>query len=255
MLMRSHHGERQVWRVVNVPSVEAEDQRHLHRDLETLKQERVRTTNRIKGLLSSQGVRLASVNKLPDQLEALRLWDGSPIPSGLCRRVLRVYAHYTFLSEQIAALEAERRDLLRTSQEANIEKVRQLMQLKGIGINGSWLWVMEFFGWRALKNRREVGGLAGLTPTPYQSGESAREQGITKAGNRHVRWMTTELAWGWVRWQPASALSQWFKDRFGAGGKRLRRIGIVAVARKLLIALWRFLKTGELPAGAVLKEA
>jgi len=255
MLMRSHHGEHQVWRVVHVPSVEAEDQRHLHRDLETLKQERARTTNRIKGLLSSQGIRLASVNKLPDQLEALRLWDGSPIPSGLCRRLLRVYAHYTFLSAQISALEAERRDLLRTSQEANIEKVRQLMQLKGIGINGSWLLVMEFFGWRELKNRREVGGLAGLTPTPYQSGESAREQGITKAGTRHVRWMTTELAWGWVRWQPESALSQWFKDRFGAGGKRLRRIGIVAVARKLLIALWRFLKTGELPAGAVLKEA
>jgi transposase len=255
MLMRYHHGERQVWRVVHVPSVAAEDQRHLHRDLETLKQERARTTNRIKGLLSSQGVRLVSVNKLPDQLDALRLWDGSPIPSGLYRRLLRVYAHYTFLSEQIAAVEAKRRELLRTSQEANVEKVRQLMQLKGIGINGSWLLVMEFFGWRALKNRREVGGLAGLTPTPYQSGESAREQGITKAGNRHVRWMTTEWAWGWVRWQPESALSQWFKERFGAGGKRLRRIGIVAVARKLLIALWRFLETGELPAGAVLKEA
>jgi transposase len=255
MLMRSHHGERQVWRVVNVPSVEAEDQRHLHRDLETLKQERASTTARIKGLLSSQGIRLTSLSQFPEQLSALRLWDGSPIPSGLRRRLLRVYAHYTFLREQIAQLEAERRDLLRTSQEANIEKVRQLMHLKGIGINGSWLLVMEFFGWRALKNRREVGGLAGLTPTPYQSGESAREQGITKAGNRHVRWMTTELAWSWVRWQPESALSQWFKDRFGAGGKRLRRIGIVAVARKLLIALWRFLKTGELPAGAVLKEA
>jgi transposase len=161
MLMRYHYGERQVWRVVNVPSVEAEDQRHLHRDLETLKQERASTTNRIKGLLSSQGVRLASVNKLPAQLDALRLWDGSPVPSGLRRRVLRVYAHYEFLGQQIAALEADRRALLRSSQEANIEQVRQLMQLKGIGINGSWLLVMEFFGWRELKTRREVGGLAG----------------------------------------------------------------------------------------------
>jgi transposase len=255
MLMRFHHGERDVWRVVHVPSVEAEDQRHLHRDLETLKQERASTTTRIKGLLSSQGIRLTSLSKFPEQLEALRLWDGSPIPSGLRRRLLRVYAHHQFLSEQIAALEAERRALLQSAQEASLEKVRQLMQLKGIGINGAWLLVMEFFGWREFKNRREVGGLAGVTPTPYQSGESARDQGITKSGNRHVRWMTTELAWSWVRYQPESALSCWFRERFGGGGKRLRRIGIVAVARKLLIALWRFLETGLLPEGAELKEA
>ena len=255
MLIRSYHGERGVWRVVNVPSIEAEDQRHLHRDLETVKQERASTIARIKGLLSSQGLRLTSVNKLPEQLDALRLWDGAPMPSGLRQRLLRVYAHYTFLSEQIAALEAERRAQLQSSQDANIEKVRQLMQLKGLGINGAWLLVMEFFGWRELKTRREVGGLAGLTPTPYQSGESAREQGITKSGNRHVRWMSTELAWSWVRYQPDSALSCWFRERFGGGGKRLRRIGIVAVARKLLIALWRFLESGVIPEGAVLKEA
>jgi transposase len=255
MLMRYAQGERQVWQVVKVPSVEAEDQRHLHRDLETLKQERASTTTRIQGLLSSQGIRLTSLHKLPEQLDALRLWDGSPIPPGLRRRVLRVYAHHTFLSEQIAEVEAERRAQLQTSSEASIDKVRQLMQLKGIGINGAWLLVMEFFGWRAFKNRREVGGLAGFTPTPYQSGESAREQGITQSGNRHVRWMTTELAWSWLRFQPDSALSVWFRERFGGGGKRLRRIGIVAVARKLLIALWRFLETGVLPAGAALKEA
>ena len=255
MLMRFHQGERDVWRVVHVPSGEAEDQRHLHRDLETLKQERASTTARIKGLLSSQGLRLTTLNKLPEQLDVLRLWDGAPIPSGLRHRLLRVYAHHQFLSEQIAALEAERRALLETAHEASLEKIRQLMQLKGIGINGAWLLVMEFFGWRDFKNRREVGGLAGVTPTPYQSGESAREQGITKAGNRHVRWMTTELAWSWLRYQPESALSGWFRERFGSGGKRLKRIGIVAVARKLLIALWRFLKSGVLPEGAILKEA
>jgi transposase len=254
MLIRYHEGERQVWQVVNVPSVEAEDQRHLHRDLETLKRERASTTARIKGLLSSQGIQVTSLTKLPEQLDALRLWDGSPIPPGLRQRMLRVYAQYTFLSEQIAAVEAERRTQLQASTDARIEKVRQLMQLKGIGINGAWLLVMEFFGWRAFKNRREVGGLAGFTPTPYQSGESAREQGISKSGNRHVRWMTTELAWSWLRYQPESALSVWFRERFGSGGKRLRRIGIVAVARKLLIALWRFLETGVLPEGAVLKE-
>ena len=255
MLMRYEQGERKVWHVIKVPSMEAEDQRHLHRDLETLKQERASTTTRIKGLLSSYGIRVTSLTKLPEQLDALRLWDGSPIPPGLRRRVLRVYAHHTFLSEQIAEVEAQRRAQLQTSSDASIDKVRQLIQLKGIGINGSWLLVMEFFGWRELKHRREVGGLAGLTPTPYQSGESAREQGITKSGNRHVRWMTTELAWSWLRYQPESALSVWFRERFGGGGKRLRRIGIVAVARKLLIALWRFLEKGVLPEGAVLKEA
>jgi transposase len=255
MLMRYEQGERKVWHVIKVPSMEAEDQRHLHRDLETLKQERASTTTRIKGLLSSYGIRVTSMTKLPEQLDALRLWDGSPIPPGLRRRVLRVYGHHTFLSEQIAEVEAQRRAQLQTSSDASIDKVRQLIQLKGIGINGSWLLVMEFFGWRELKHRREVGGLAGLTPTPYQSGESAREQGITKSGNRHVRWMTTELAWSWLRYQPDSALSVWFRERFGGGGKRLRRIGIVAVARKLLIALWRFLEKGVLPEGAVLKEA
>jgi transposase len=255
MLMRYEQGERHVWHVVKVPSVAAEDQRHLHRDLETLKQERASTMTRIEGLLSSQGLRVPSLTKFPEQLEALRLWDGSPVPPGLRRRVLRVYAHYTFLSEQIAAVEVERRTLLQTSADASLDKIRQLMQLKGIGINGAWLLVMEFFGWRAFTNRREVGGLAGFTPTPYQSGESAREQGITKSGNRHVRWMTTELAWSWLHFQPDSALSVWFRERFGSGGKRLRRIGIVAVARKLLIALWRFLETGVLPEGAALKEA
>ena len=232
MLMRYAQGERQVWPVVQVPAVEAEDHRHRHRDVETLKQERASTTTRIQGLLRSQGIRLTSLSKLPEQLEALRLWDGSPIPPGLRRRVLRVYAHHTFLSAQSAAVEAERRAQLQTSTEAHIDKVRQLMQLKGIGINGAWLLVMAFFGWRAFKNRRDVGGLAGFTPTPYHSGESAREQGITKAGNRHVRWMTTELAWSWLRLQPDSALRGWFRERFGSGGKRLRRIGIVAVARK-----------------------
>ena len=254
MLLRYTQGERQVWQVVKVPSVEAEDHRHLHRDLATFKQEWASTTTRIKGLLSSQGLRVTSLTKLPEQLEALRLWDGAPVPPGLRCRVLRVYAHHTFLSAQIAAVEAERRAQLHASTDAKIDKGRQLMLLKGIGINGAWLLVMEFFGWRAFKNRREVGGLAGFTPTPYQSGESAREQGITKSGNRHVRWMTTELAWSWLRLQPESALSVWFRERFGSGGKRLRRIGIVAVARKLLMALWRFLETGVVPEGAGLKE-
>ena len=141
------------------------------------------------------------------------------------------------------------------STDARIDKVRQLLLLKGRGIKGAWLVVMELFGGRAVKNRREVGGLAGFTPTPYQSGDSVREQGITKSGNRPVRWMTTELAWSWRRFQPDSALSVWFRARFGGAGTRLRRMGLVAVARKLLIALWRFLETGVVPEGAILKAA
>ena len=129
MLIRYEQGERRVWQVVNVPSVEAEDQRHLHRDLETLKQERASTTTRIKGLLSGQGIQVTSLSHLPDQLDALRLWDGSPIPPGLRRRVLRVYTHHQFLSEQIAEVEAERRALLRSSSDASIDKIRQLKML------------------------------------------------------------------------------------------------------------------------------
>jgi transposase len=158
MLMRYEQGERDVWRVVHVPAVEAEDGRHLHRDLETLKQERASTTTRLKGLLRSQGRRLTTLSKLPEQLDALRLWDGSELPSGLRRRLLRVWAHHQFLSAQLAALAAERRAVLHSSEAASLAKVRQLMHLKGIGINGAWLVVMAFFGWRALKNRREVGG-------------------------------------------------------------------------------------------------
>ena len=129
------------------------------------------------------------------------------------------------------------------------------MQLQGIGSNGAWWLVRAFFGWRACKHRREVGGVAGCTPTPYHSGERAREHGIAKSGNRHVRWMTTELAWSGRRLQPDSALRVWCRERFGGGGKCLRRIGMVAVARQLLMALWRCLETGVFPEGAARKEA
>ena len=158
MLMRYEQGERQVWQVVKVPSVEAEEQRHLHRDLETLKRERASTTTRIKGLLSTQGLQVTTLTKLPEQLEALRLWDGSPLPPSLRDRILRVYAHHTFVSQQIAEIEAERRAQLQTSSDASLDKIRQLMQRKGSGSNGAWLVVLDFFGWRAFKNRRAVGG-------------------------------------------------------------------------------------------------
>jgi transposase len=143
--------------------------------------------------------------------------------------------------------------MIRTSQDPAVDKVRQLLKLRGIGENSSWLFVMEFFGWRQFRNRREVGGLAGLAPTPYQSGGQAHEQGISKAGNRPVRAMAIEIGWCWLRYQPDSDLALWYWENFGHGGKRLRRVGIVALARRILVALWRYLETGELPAGAQLK--
>jgi len=155
------------------------------------------------------------------------------------------------IEEQIRELESERLEIVREAREPAIEKVRQLLMLRGIGINSAWLYVMEFFAWREFRNRKQVGALAGLTPMPYQSGGVMREQGISKAGNRLVRGMAIEIAWGWLRYQPRSKLSQWYQERFGGGGRRARKIGIVALARKLLVELWKYLETGVIPDGAV----
>jgi len=186
------------------------------------------------------------------KLEATRMWDGRPLPPGVRARVEREYAALQYVQEQIKQLEKERKELIETSEEASVEQVRQLMKLRAIGPNSAWLFVMEFFGWREFRNRREVGALAGLTPTPYQSGEESREQGISKAGNRWVRGMAIEIAWCWLRYQPESELTLWFDRKFG-DSKRTRKIGIVALARRLMIALWRYLEMGEIPAGAQFK--
>jgi transposase len=255
MLIRYDSGEQKVWSVVHVPSIEAEDSRHLHRQLRTFKSDRTRHINRIKGLLVGQGMRLPVKADFLERLEKVRLWDGRSVPPGLRSRLEREYACYQFVAEQVRELETERRELLRTSTESSVEQVRQLLQLRGIGENSAWLFVMEFFSWRQFRTRRQVGGLAGLTPTPYQSSEQSREQGIDKSGNSPIRSMAIEIAWGWLRHQPESELTLWFQKRFGQGSKRLRKIGIVALARKLLIALWRYLEYGELPAGAQLKTA
>jgi transposase len=253
MLMRYYSGEEEVWSVVHVPSVEAEDKRHLHRQLSTFKVDRTRHISRIKGLLAIQGLNLPIHIDFLDTLKAARLWDGSLLPPGLCARVEREYASLRYVEQQIKELEAERDELIETSDDPSVVKVRQLMKLRAIGPNSAWLFVMEFFGWRQFRNRREVGGLSGLTPTPYQSGGESREQGISKAGNRPVRAMAIEIAWAWLRYQPDSELTLWFYENFGHGGKRMRKVGIVALARKLLVALWRYLETGEIPAGAQLK--
>jgi len=253
MLMRYHFGERRVWRVVTVPDRESEDRRHLHRGLADLKVERTRHINRIKGLLTGQGVCIPIEADFLDRLQTVRLWDGSSLPSELIARLKREYQRMQLLNQQIHELEAYRREVIRTSQRPDIQQVRQLMSLRGIGVNSAWLFVMEFFSWRAFRNRRQVGALAGLTSTPYQSGGNSQEQGISKAGNRHIRAIAIEIAWGWLRFQPDSQLSVWYQRRFGHGSSRMRRIGIVALARKLLIELWRYLETGIPPEGAVLQ--
>jgi transposase len=253
MLIRYDYGEKKVWSVVHVPSPEAEDKRHLHRQLATRKVDRTRHINRIKGLLVGQGVRLSVSADFLERLDKVRLWDRSALPKGLRARLEGEYTCLQFVNQQIKELEAERTEAIRTSDDPSVEKVRRLMRLRGIGDNSAWLFVMEFFGWRAFRNRRQVGGLSGLTPTPYQSGDESQEQGIDKSGNCPIRAMTIEIAWGWLRYQPQSELSLWYQRRFGHGSKRVRKIGIVALARKLLVAFWRYLEYGEIPAGAQLK--
>src|SRR5262245_26612885 len=254
MLIRWHLGERKLWGIVRVPTAGDEDRRQLHRELIALKAQRTEHTNRIKGLLAGLGLSARIDAEFLARLEGLRQWDGTELPSGLRQRILREFERWQLVGRQIHDLEAERTQQIRDPETAQGEQVRLLLQLKGIGENAAWLLVREFFGWRGIRNRRELASLAGLTPTPYDSGEVRREQGISKAGNRRVRWMMIELAWGWLRYQPASELSRWYQRRFAAGNTRLRKVGIVAVARKLLVALWKYLETGEVPAGAEVFE-
>jgi transposase len=255
MLLRHVAGEQKVWSVVRVPSVDEEDRRQLHRELTTAKRDRTRVLNRMQGLLAGYGVQLALQGAVDAQLEQARQGDGAPLPSALLRRLKRAWQQVGFLTAHIQTLEAERRALLRRSEAPVIDHVRQLFTRRGIGVKSAWLDVMAFFAWRDFQTPQQVGALAGRTPTPSQSGQSRRAQGIAKAGKRHLRAMALAIAWAWRRFQPASALAQWDERRCGHGSARLRTLGMVALARKLLVALWRFLKRGVLPEGAVLKAA
>jgi transposase len=251
MLMRYHHGETQVWGVVRVPSPADEDRRQLHRDLLEMKAQRTQHGNRIKGLLASLGIAVEVTGEFAAELPGLRTWDGQAVPPALQQRLRREFERWRLVDRQIRDLENERARRIRTADgDEAVGKVRQLLELRGIGANSAWLYVMEFFAWRQIRNRRQLGALAGLVPSPFTSGDSEREQGISKAGNRRLRVMAIEIAWGWLRFQPHSRLSRWYQARFGQGSKRLRRIGIVALARKLLVALWRFLEEGVVPEGA-----
>ena len=255
MLIRHHAGEK-LWSVVRAPSPEDEQRRHLHRDLEEMKAQHTQHVNRIKGLLQTEGVYLGRVDaKFAEALPALRSVDGRPVPAQLQARLLREFERCQHVQRQIWAVDRQRKRQLRDHDDVpHIEQTRKLMQLRGIGAHSAWVFVMELFGWRQVRNRRQLAALVGVAPTPYHSGQDEREQGISKAGNRRLRTLLVEIGWCWLQWQPDSALSVWWQNRFGAGGKRQKKIGIVALARKLLIALWKYVEQGELPAGAAVVD-
>lgn len=252
-LMRAASGETRVWRAVRVPTVEEESRRWLHRELERLKKERTAHFNRMRSYLALYGVRLEGRKDFLVRALCSKQWDGTPLPDAMQELLVREWDRVVLLDEQSRALRAERRQSKREGQQPVYEKVRRLERLKGIGEEGSWNLTMEAFGWREFDNARQVGSFGGLTPTPYDSGDTQREQGISKAGNRRVRWLMVQLAWGWLRHQPDSALTRWYLERFATGSKRTRRTGIVALARKLLVALWRWVEYEQLPEGAQLK--
>jgi transposase len=252
LLARYVQGDRRCWRVVRVPTLAEEDARQLSRTLETVTQDRTRLISRLKSLLATQGIRLAVRKGFLEALAAARLWDGTPIPAGLRERLTHDWT-------QLQHVEAQRRTLTVRATRAldgatpTGRMLTQLQTLRAIGPITAHVLTTEIFAWRQIRNGRQLGALVGLAPAPYQSGDAHYDQGITRAGNTHVRRVMVQVAWGWLHHQPTSTLARWYLQRFAAGGPRLRRIGIVALARKLLIALWRYVDHGVVPDGAQLK--
>jgi transposase len=254
-LMAWMRGERQVCTMVQPPSPEDEDRRRLARERARLLKERIQHTNRIKGLLSGQGI--------PDYdplhrdrrrcLAALTTGDGRPLPERLKAEIGRELDRLEMVVSQLTVVERERDALVARTAEADAcAAPAALARLRGIGPElAALLWLEALF--RRFDNRRQIAAYAGLTPSPWQSGGIDREQGIAKSGNPRLRRAMIELAWFWVRHQPGSALSRWFVERVGTARGRVRRIAIVALARKLLVALWRYVTQGVVPQGAVLK--
>jgi transposase len=258
MLIRYERGEKKLWSVVQPPDENAEDVRRPTRELQRLKKERTGHRNRIGSLLALEGLALPAGAGFEDELELLRRWNGNPVGDNLKRELCREVVRLRVVEQQIKQLKTAQKQKLKAPQlgekDAYIQHVKALMRLRGLG-NSSWVLVVEFFGWRKFSNGKEVGALAGLTGTPYSSGGSRRDQGISKAGNPRVRALMVELAWCWIRYQPHSKLTKWFEEKYGGGNSRSRRSGIVAVARKLLVVLWRYLEYGQVPEGAEFRTA
>lgn len=254
------YGEKKMWSVVRVPEVEAETQRRLHRSAERMKKEKVGHICRLRALLALHGVAL---KKWPGSWRSIKDWQGQALPEAVVRELEQQQERLNLVKKQLADLEQCRKARVKAVSDPRKEKseaiteserwTKQLAQLHGLGEETAWTLSHEFFGWRDFKNRREVGAASGLVGSPYNSGDSHHEQGISKAGNARVRHLMTELAWRWLRFQPESTLSKWYQKRFGSGKGRLRRIGIVALARKLLVALWKYGAHEQVPEGAVLR--
>jgi transposase len=245
-------GERHVCSMVVIPSVEEEDLRRSHRERDRLVRERTAHINRIKGLLFGQGIRGINVKKDYKTLApaALVTGDGRPLPERLGREITREIARLAQVQAQIAEIECER-DLASTPCAATERKRHALLRLNGIGPTFSAILAREVY-YRRFANRRQVASYIGLAPSPYDSGEGRRNQGISKAGNSRARYSLIQAAWLWIRHQPNSALTQWFHHRTEGQSKRVRCIMIVALARKLAVALWRYVELGLIPEGATL---
>lgn len=275
LLMRWAGGESEALRVVRVPTVEQEDERRLQREIRRLKHERTALTNRIKSLLLLVGVRIDKLGSdFPEVLEKARQFDGTALPPYLLADVQHSYERRCLLDQQLHEIKTVRSARLKQIQKAEqadrkaaqvdqkpesyAEQVASLVlhltRLSGIGDESAWLLATEFFGWREFRNRRQVAGSAGLVPTVQLSCTVQRDGGISKAGNRRVRWMLQEIAWCWLRFQPNSALTVWYNRKFAGGSSRQRRTGAVALARRLAIDLWRYVADGVVPEGALFKH-
>lgn len=245
-------GEQDAFSVVRVPSEEQEAQLRVHRERERLVKERTGHRARIKSLLVLQGI--DARNPATVVIERLRDWNGNRLHPLLQQELSREQQRLVLVEEQLHGLEKRQEQALAAPDAVGLQKAAKLHRLKALGVQSSWLLSHECFAWRSFRNRKQVGSFAGLTGTPFDSGETLREQGISKAGSARVRTTMIELAWGWLRWQPESALSKWFAEHYVRdGSKRSRRKGIVALARKLLVALWKYVEHDLVPEGAVLK--
>lgn len=253
-LMAYLRGEPRVVRIVRVPSLEAEDARRASRERDRLVTEQTAHTNRIKALLRLCGMAVGNPRRR-DWLAWLaqqRDWQGQPVPSQLLAEVTREHARLMLMREQLTALEEAQAAQAPAVPAPTVQRRDLLLRLKALGPAFTATLVNELF-YKDFRNRREVASYCGLTPSPWKSGGIDREQGISKAGNRRARHKAIELAWLWLRHQPDSALSFWFRARIATAGKRAKRVAIVALARKLIVALWRYLTTGLVPKQAIMK--
>jgi transposase len=247
-------GDRQVCSMVRVPTPEEEDAKRPHREREHLVQEKLRLVNRIEALLFTQGIRARpSLRSWERDLAELRTGDGRALPPLLRAELDRLRRRLVLILELIRETEAERAEALAAAaDDAMAQKITALQRIRGVGANFAAVLGREVF-YRSFANRRQLASYVGIAPTPHQSGGTDRDRSISRAGNARARTTLIQLAWLWLRYQPGSALATWFRERVGALQGRTRRIAIVAMARRLLVALWRYVETGVMPDGAAVR--